>query len=103
MRSEIYDFSLVSLNLIISGRYTYLVDRFPPDEGEKAAILESFRDKCAARGITPMIDSISNPDVSARARSEWDTLRQEIGEVPDFDECFAKVDALYRSLPWDIA
>jgi hypothetical protein len=47
-----------------------------------------------------MVDSISNPDVKKRARSEWDTLRQEIGEVPDFDECFAKVEALYQALPW---
>jgi predicted nucleotidyltransferase component of viral defense system len=78
----------------------YLADRFPPDESEKAAILESFHDKCAARSIFPTINSISNPDVSARARSEWDTLSQEIGEVPDFDDCFAKVEVLYRSLPW---
>lgn len=78
----------------------YLAERFPPDEGEKATILEAFQDKCAARSIVPTINSISNPAVSARARSEWDTLRQEIGEVPDFDECFAKVEKLYRSLPW---
>jgi len=78
----------------------YLAERFPPDEGERAAILKAFRVKCAARGITPTADSFSNPDVSARARSEWDTLRQEIGEVPDFDACFAKVTELYTSLPW---
>lgn len=78
----------------------YLAERFPLDDGERAAILASFQDKCAARGIVPTIDSISNPDVSNRARSEWDTLRQEIGEVPDFDKCFHKVEALYRALPW---
>ena len=78
----------------------FLAERFPPDEGERAAILESFRDKCAARGIAPTVDSISNPEVSARARAEWETLRQEIGELPDFVECFQKVEALYRSLPW---
>jgi len=78
----------------------YLAERFPPDNGEKAAILASFQDKCAARSIVPTIASLSDPDVSNRARSEWDTLRQEIGEVPDFDECFRKVEALYRALPW---
>ena len=78
----------------------YLADRFPPDDAEKAAILNAFRDKCTVRGIVPNSESIGNPDVSARARSEWGTLRQEIGELPDFDECFAKVEALYRSLPW---
>jgi predicted nucleotidyltransferase component of viral defense system len=78
----------------------YLAERFPPDEGERAAILEAFQDKCAARGISPTIDSLSDPDVSERARSEWNTLRQEVGELPDFDNSFAKVETLYRSLPW---
>jgi predicted nucleotidyltransferase component of viral defense system len=78
----------------------YLAERFPPDEGERAEILVAFQDKCAARNIVMNIDGLSNPDVSARARSEWDTLSQEIGELPDFDECFAKVETLYRSLPW---
>jgi len=78
----------------------HLVTRFPLDEGEHAAILESFRDKCEARGITPTPDSMSEPLVAERARAEWHTLRQEIGDLPDFDECFAKVEALYRALPW---
>lgn len=79
----------------------YLADRFPPDEGERAAILTAFQDKCAARGIIPTSDSLSNPEVSARARSEWDTLGQELREVPNFDKCFAKVEGLYKSLPWN--
>jgi predicted nucleotidyltransferase component of viral defense system len=78
----------------------HLAARFPPDEHERAEILASFLDKCAARGIAPTIDSMSDPRVIERARSEWDTMRQEVGELPDFDECFAKVDGLYRSLPW---
>lgn len=78
----------------------HLAERFAPDESERAAILESFRDKCAARGIEPTVDSISDPEVIARARSEWNTLKQEIGELPDFDGCFAKVEALYQALPW---
>jgi predicted nucleotidyltransferase component of viral defense system len=96
------------LQQVIRNRYrrqdvydiAYLAERFPPDDGERAAILTAFQDKCIARGITPTIDSLSDPNVSARARSEWDTLRQEIGELPDFDQCFARVEALYRSLPW---
>lgn len=78
----------------------HLVERFALDDGERAEILKSFRDKCAARGIEPTVDSISDPQVIERARSEWDTLTQEIGELPDFDVCFAKVEALYRALPW---
>ena len=78
----------------------HLVTRFQLDLSERAAILESFRDKCAKRKIVPTIDSLLNPTVIARARSDWDTIRQEVGELPDFDDCFAKVSALYRSLPW---
>lgn len=78
----------------------HLVTRFQLDENERAAILASFRDKCAARSIAPTIDSMRHPAVAAHARADWDTIRQEVGDLPDFDECFAKVDALYRSLPW---
>jgi predicted nucleotidyltransferase component of viral defense system len=78
----------------------HLVTRFPPDAGESAAILESFCKKCAARGIVPAIDSMRQPAIIAQARTDWDTIRQEIGDLPDFDDCFAKVEALYRSLPW---
>lgn len=78
----------------------HLMTRFPPDSAERAAILESFLDKCRARGITATVESLSDPRIAERARAEWNSLRQEIGELPDFDECFAKVEALYRSLPW---
>lgn len=78
----------------------HLVTRFPPDDGKRATILESFREKCTARGIIPTADSLSDPRIAERARAEWNSLRQEIGELPDFDLCFAKIEVLYRSLPW---
>jgi predicted nucleotidyltransferase component of viral defense system len=78
----------------------YLVTRFQLDAGERAAVLESFHHKCAARGIVPAIDSLRHAALVAHARSDWDTIRQEVGDLPDFDDCFAKVEALYRSLPW---
>lgn len=78
----------------------HLIKRFALDADELDSILMGLLEKSAARGITPTIESMSDPNVKERARSEWNTLRQEIGEVPDFDECFAKVEALYRALPW---
>lgn len=78
----------------------HLATRFPPDDGERKAILDSFLAKCAARNIVPTAASISDPEVVARACAEWGTLAQEIGELPDFDMCLGKVEALYRSLPW---
>jgi Nucleotidyl transferase AbiEii toxin, Type IV TA system len=53
----------------------HLVTRFPPDDGERSTILESFREKCAARGITPTADSLSDPRIAERARAEWNSLR----------------------------
>jgi hypothetical protein len=35
-----------------------------------------------------------------RAKEEWHTLEVEIGEIPDFDECFERVNTFYVSLPW---
>lgn len=78
----------------------HLVDRFPLDEHERAEILSTFLDKSRARNLTPDMDSISAPEITDRAKSEWMTLKQELGEIPDFDVCFAKVAALYKSLPW---
>lgn len=79
----------------------FLAERFLPDAREKAAILASFRDKCAARGIAPTVNSIGEPAVKARSGSEWNTLRQEIGTIPDFEESFHTVESLYRALPWE--
>lgn len=78
----------------------HLVTRFPPNADERTAILESLREKCRARAIEPTAESLSDPRIAERAQAEWGSLRQEIGKLPDFDVCFAKVDTLYRSLPW---
>jgi predicted nucleotidyltransferase component of viral defense system len=86
-RQDIYDIAL-------------LLKAFALDEEEKRALLAIFLKKCESRGIVPVPDSLSNPEVVRRARSEWHTIGAEIDAAPDFDDCFAIVDALYRSLPW---
>jgi len=78
----------------------FLADHFQLDAAQRAEILRSFRLKCAARGITPDIASIGHPLVIERARAEWSTLAAELADLPDFDACFKKVEALYRALPW---
>lgn len=77
-----------------------LLNRFSLDEQEKQNLHVIFLEKCEARNITPTPDSLTDPEIVRRAKEEWDTLRLEIGELPDFDDCFACVDAFYRSLPW---
>jgi hypothetical protein len=86
-RQDIYDIAL-------------LLGTFALDEEEKRDLLTIFREKCRSRNIAPSRDSLSNPEVKRRAGSEWDTLKLEISDVPVFEDCFATVEALYRSLPW---
>ena len=77
-----------------------LIEAYSFDENEKESILKILKLKCAARQITPELKSLSSPEVIRRASAGWDTLKLEIGELPDFNDCFVRVDAFYRSLPW---
>lgn len=77
-----------------------LIETYSFDENEKENILKILKLKCAARQITPESKSLSSPEVIRRASAGWDTLKLEIGELPDFNDCFVRVDAFYRSLPW---
>jgi predicted nucleotidyltransferase component of viral defense system len=77
-----------------------LLSRFSLEQDEKAELHELFLKKCVARNIKPELESLSDPEVIRRARDDWDTLALEIGSVTVFEDCFARVDAFYRSLPW---
>lgn len=67
---------------------------------DRAAILAALQTKARVRGIEPDPGMIDDPDRIARARRDWDTLRAEIGSIPEFEACFAVVRELYLSLPW---
>lgn len=77
-----------------------LCRRFSLDEDELRQLLMMLRQTCAARGIDPNRDSLEEPKIVARAMADWHTLELEVGEVPDFDDCFRVANALYKSLPW---
>jgi predicted nucleotidyltransferase component of viral defense system len=79
----------------------FLIERFPFDEEERAELLRLFRAKCAAREIEATPASLFDPELSERARSQWETMRQELEELlPSYEDRFAVVAALYKSLPW---
>ena len=79
----------------------YLIERFPLDEEEMGEVLRMLKLKAEARDITPTIDSLSDPEIMDRARSQWATMQQELEEVlPDFDERFSVVLAFYQALRW---
>lgn len=77
-----------------------LCQRFSLDSDERSQLLCILRKKCAARGIEPNQASLEQPEIIERAKADWHTLEVEVGELPDFDECFAVSNNLYRSLPW---
>lgn len=86
-RQDIYDLSV-------------LLGKFDFDADEKKEIHELLIKKCQARDIDPDQNSIDNKDNINRAKSEWSSLELEIGEIPDFDECFSVAEMFYKSLPW---
>ena len=71
-------------------------------EGERRAqILDAFLEKSRSRHIEPTQDSLDDPEVKRRSGAEWNTLELEIGNVPDFETCFARVRDFYQKLPWE--
>ena len=86
-RQDVYDLDFLILNLEL-------------DDDAKAKILATLLKKCQARDIIASPDSINNSDLRIRSRSEWDTLKLEIGEIPDFDSCFERIATFYSRLPW---
>lgn len=86
-RQDVYDLAL-------------LIEQFSFDNDEKTYLLEVLLITCRSRNIEPDKDSISNPDIVSRAKSEWRSLSLELEELPDFDDRFSIVETFYRSLPW---
>ena len=86
-RQDIYDLQL-------------LISKFSFDQDELEELFRIFLDKCKARKINPNPESLEADEIVKRSKSEWETLKLEIEELPDFDACFAEVNEFYKSLPW---
>lgn len=81
----------------------YLLRCFPLDAEEKNEVFRMLRIKSEARNLTLGIDAISDPEIAHRAKADWEAIRDELEEeLPEFDGCFAEVEAFYRSLPWPL-
>jgi hypothetical protein len=79
----------------------FLIKQFEYDEEEKKLILENLITKSESRDVHPNIESISNPRVKEAAQKEWHTMKLELSDLPDFDECYKNVEEFYKSLPWN--
>ena len=64
-------------------------------------ILETIIRKCRLREIEPKTTSIEDPEVRERAGRDWDSIQLEVGNLPDFTECFKVVNNFYKILPWE--
>ena len=87
-RQDVYD-----LDLLIAYREI--------DDALCAQIFEALVAKCRSRHLNPKRASLDDPEIKNRAGAEWETMKLELGELPDFERCFAQVSEFYRSLPWD--
>ena len=63
-------------------------------------ILEALIEKCRSRKIDPSVDSLDDPEIKRRSGADWATMELEIGALPEFEECYARVLTFYRKLPW---
>jgi len=87
-RQDVYDLHL-------------LVEDEDIDAECRAQILDAFLEKCRSRHIEPTRNSLDDPEVKRRSKAEWNTLKLELGELPEFEICFARVREFYRELPWN--
>lgn len=86
-RQDVYDIAL-------------LADEHYLSADDMALIHSTLIEKCASRHLVPDASSLTDPEVVGRAGADWSTLKLELKDLPPFDERFAIVAELYRSLPW---
>ena len=81
--------------------YGLLTACAPLSEEEKKSIVRLLIDSCGARGIEATQTSMRNPQVKEMAARDYESLAAEIeGELPDFEQAYAYVQAFYEALPW---
>lgn len=64
----------------------------------KTAILAKSMGRKVEGAITKQ--ALANPEVAARAKSDWVSLKDELEILPDFDPLFNQVRLFYESLLW---
>ena len=88
-RQDVYD-----LDRLIADGHDYTdVDRH--------RILRSLQEKAVSRGVDVHRSTLRDPEIRARAEADYPQLASEIdGELPVFEEAYARVTAFYETLPW---
>ncbi len=73
----------------------WLLTKYEPDDVLQATILQTLIVKCADRDIEPAPGSLDDPEIRRRSSAEWDAMRLEVGNLPDFGPLFDQVVAFY--------
>ncbi len=63
-------------------------------------ILNTLIKKCRSRDIEPYSILIDDNEIESHSRAEWNSMKPETGELPDFDSCYGCIATIYRQLPW---
>ena len=71
------------------------------DEALCAQIFGIFIAKCQSRQLEPTRASLDDPKIKERSSNDWQAMKLELGELPDFEGCFERVSDFYRNLPWN--
>jgi predicted nucleotidyltransferase component of viral defense system len=72
------------------------------DPTTKWQILRSLKEKAAARNLAAEKESMRNPEIIRRSNADYRDLESQIeGELPNFDEIYAAMEAYYEGLPWE--
>lgn len=86
-RQDVYD-----LDRLVAGNHF--------DDELRRQVLEAFIEKSRSRGIAPTRASLDDPEIKSRSGADWDTMQLEIGELPDFEDCYRRVAEFYVGMPW---
>ena len=79
-----------------------LIARNEIDGALQDQILKALFVKCRARQIEPTRSVLNDSEIKHRAGADWQSMKLELGELPDFEAGYARVSQFYRSLPWQI-
>lgn len=82
--------------------YFLLIEqRKAQDDWCKLKIVNSLREKAAARNLPVERGSMANPEIIRRTQADYQLLVAEIeGDLLPFKQVYSAVQAFYESLPW---
>lgn len=90
---DIYDLHFILTN----------INRFGFSKEEKGLILDTLFKKSEGREIDELLnkDGIRDPEIIKRSAHGYAQLKDDVEELPTFEDAYEVVSEFYESLPWD--